>query len=614
MREPAPPESFTSEQSAFGARHDLLCLLALAALFAVMLIGTWQQWTQPIIDHGREMNLPTRLLAGEQLYTDVQFLYGPFAPYFNAFLYWLFGIDLSVLHLSGGVCAAIIVLLIYLLARRLMNESEAALAAGLVIVLCAFKATANYISPYAYAALYGLVFALLALWAALRYLHNRHAGWMLLAGIATGLALACKLDLFLPAAIALAVSWLIVSLAEKKIHWLDALAAIAPVIICGGGAYALILTRVTWRTLVEDNYALFFNFPPQLIYYNRNIGGFADWPRSLANILAATGTFLLLCAISALAGWLMARRRKAEANVDATRIWKALAVALALWLGMVRLFGANGDSSPLAAAPLLLAAVSGASATRWWQARTADKVQKQLISVLLVMTTFSLGAIVRVLLNVTTSGPYTPFFIPTVVIVVLYLLFRAAPSWLLSDDCARDLARRTAMGILVVAIIATGVGSILRLHKRNAYRVVAERGSFLTLPSIGKPVAEAISFVRQHTAPNDYVLVLPQGTSINFLAERRSPLREAIVHPGFLTGAKETEAIQRISRLKVPLILIANIDTSEFRDRAFGVDYNQELMRWIRENYQPTAVFGQGAMAEEKQGEGFFIQAYAKNE
>jgi hypothetical protein len=37
-------------------------------------------------------------------------------------------------------------------------------------------------------------------------------------------------------------------------------------------------------------------------------------------------------------------------------------------------------------------------------------------------------------------------------------------------------------------------------------------------------------------------------------------------------------------------------------------------MRWIRENYQPTAVFGQGAMAEEKQGEGFFIQAYAKNE
>ncbi|HWQ33161.1 MAG TPA: glycosyltransferase family 39 protein [Blastocatellia bacterium] len=613
MREPAPPESFTSEQSVFITCRDAPPLLALAALFAVMLIGTWQRWTQPIIDHGREMNLPARLLAGEQLYADVQFLYGPFAPYFNAVLYRLFGIHLNVLHLSGGVCAVIIALLIYLLARQLMNEREAALAAGLVIVLCAFKATANYISPYAYAALYGLVFALLALWAALGYLRSHRPRWMLLAGSATGLALACKLDLFLPAAIALAVAWLIVSLAERKIQWRAALAAIVPVIIFGGGAYALILKRVGWRTLIEDNYALFFNFPPQLIYYNRNIGGFADWPRSLANILAATGTFLLLCAISALSGWLMAGRRKAEAGVDATRIWKVLAAALALWLGMVRLFGANGDSSPLAAAPLLLAAVFVASAVRWWHMRKADNVQKQLMSALLVITAFSLGAIARVLLNVTTSGPYTPFFVPTVIIVVLYLLFRAAPSWLLSNERARDLARRTAIGMIAVAIIAVGAGSILRLHKRNTYRVTAERGSFLTLPSIGKPLAEAVSFARQHTAPNDYVLVLPEGTSINFLAERRYPLREEIVHPGFLAGPKEAETIERISRLQVPLILVANIDTSEFRDRAFGSDYNQELMRWIESHYHLKAVFGQDTITPIKP-EGFFIQAYERNQ
>lgn len=613
MRDPAPPESFTSEQSTFVTRRDALSLLTLAALFAVMLTGTWQRWTQPIIDHGREMNLPARLLAGEQLYTDVQFLYGPFAPYFNASLYRLFGIHLNVLHLSGGVCAAIIVLLIYLLARELMNEREAALAAGLVIVLCAFKATANYISPYAYAALYGLVFALLALWAALRYLRGHRSGWMLLAGMAAGLAFACKLDLFLPAAIAVAASWLMVSLAEKKIQWRAALAAIAPVVLVGGGAYALILRRVEWRTLIEDNYAFFFNLPPQLIYYNRNIGGFADWPRSLASILAATGAFLLLCAVSALTGWLMTGRNKAAAGLDATRIWKALAVALALWLGMVRLFGANGDSSPLAAAPLLLLAVVVASAARWWRMREADKLQRQQMAALLVMTAFSLGAIARVLLNVTTSGPYTPFFIPAVIVVVLYLLFRAAPSWLLSDERARDLARRTAMGMIVVAIIATGAGSILRLHKRNTYRITAARGSFLTLPSIGQPLAEAISYVRQHTAPNDYVLALPEGTSLNFLAERRCPLREEIVPPGFLTGPKETAAIERINHLQAPLILIAKIDMSEFRDRAFGSDYNQELMRWMTEHYHLKAVFGQNTATATKP-EGFFISAYERNQ
>src|SRR5215470_10367849 len=90
--------------------------LAIIILFFMMLVASWQRWTQPLIDHGREMNLPSRILAGERLYTDVQFLYGPFAPHFNALLYGIFGIHLSVLKASGAVCAILILLMIYRLA------------------------------------------------------------------------------------------------------------------------------------------------------------------------------------------------------------------------------------------------------------------------------------------------------------------------------------------------------------------------------------------------------------------------------------------------------------------------------------------------------------------
>src|SRR5215475_9391873 len=102
-------------------RRDGLPLLALAALFVAMLAATWQRWTHPIIDHGREMNVPARILAGDRLYVDVFLHYGPFAPYFNALLYFLFGINLSTLHGSGIVCAAVIVTLIYCLARSLLD-------------------------------------------------------------------------------------------------------------------------------------------------------------------------------------------------------------------------------------------------------------------------------------------------------------------------------------------------------------------------------------------------------------------------------------------------------------------------------------------------------------
>src|SRR2546426_1592868 len=98
--------------------------LAIIVLFIIMLAASWQRWTQPLIDHGREMNLPARILAGERVYSDVQVLYGPFAPHFNALLYRVFGIHLTVLKAAGAACAILILLMVYRLARALMSEWE----------------------------------------------------------------------------------------------------------------------------------------------------------------------------------------------------------------------------------------------------------------------------------------------------------------------------------------------------------------------------------------------------------------------------------------------------------------------------------------------------------
>src|SRR5215468_5486039 len=147
--------------------------LAIIILFIVMLAASWQRWTQPLIDHGREMNLPSRILAGERVYRDVQVLYGPFAAHFNALLYRVFGIHLSVLKVAGAVCAILILLMIYRLARALMSEWESFLVTCLALVACALKSTANYIQPYAYAALYGLVFALGSLVVTVSYVKRR---------------------------------------------------------------------------------------------------------------------------------------------------------------------------------------------------------------------------------------------------------------------------------------------------------------------------------------------------------------------------------------------------------------------------------------------------------
>jgi hypothetical protein len=591
------------------SKADKLALVTLGLLFALLLLASWQRWTQPLLDHGREMNLPARILAGEQLYKDVQFLYGPFAPYFNALLYWLFGVHLAVLHAAGVLCTALILGMIYWLSRQLLAIWPAAATTGLVLVVCALKSTANYVQPYAYAALYGLVFAFMSLLGAVRFVQTRRVNQLGWAGVCASLALLCKPELALPALATAGTAWALECLRQGRVAWragvvLALLVLTLPIVV-----YGLILARVPGRVLLDDNHVLFTNMPPQLVYFNRHISGLAQWPGSLWFSLAGLGVFAIWIGGSGLLGALLSRQTDGWQRL-AKRAGILLAVGL-LWREFaVRSLKVPSDVTPFASAVFVLPVLLFVLMRRVWQERADFQVEQR---VFLLLVIFSLFAILRAFLNVTTTGPYTPFFLPVLVLVYLYLLLCGAPQWLTVQPLLRQRMQQTTTVLLALLVVGMAINSALRWRRLNTFIVSAPRGSFRTVPSIGLPLTEAIRYVEQQSLPGESVLTLPIATTINFLTERPYPLREEIVHPGFLTGAKELEAIERINARNVRLILLANLDTSEFRDRSFGLDYNQELWRWIEAHYQLAARFDTPESHSAKLGETpFFILAYER--
>ncbi len=590
--------------------RDGTALFVLTALFAVMLAASWLRWTQPIIDHGREMNLPARILAGEQLYADVQFLYGPFAPYFNAFLYRIFGVRLATLHASGVVCAALILLMIYWLARQLMGTWEAMLTAGLALVICALKSTANYVSPYAYAALYGLVFALGSLVCIMRYSWGDGARWVLLSGACAGLALISKPETAAAALAAAGAAMVLKSLSARRLRWREALSFALPVVVITAATYGFILSRVPWRTLIEDNHVLFTNMPPQLVYFNRHISGLAEWPKSFYYTATGLGMFALWAGLSALIGALVSCRGHAGWRPVAKRALGVMLLGFAWWKIVVELFRLHTDATPLTSMPIVLPLVIGALGWQAWRAwRKCEAIPPEK-SILLAIAVFALVSLLRGILNVKATGPYAPFFLPAAIIVCLYLLFRFLPTLTAPEGLLRENVRRAAMALIAILIIGIAINSTYRFRSRNTFEVNAPRGRFITELPIGEPLA-AIRFARERTSPGDYVLTLPQATSINFLAERRYPFKEEIIHPGFLP---DEEAIRRLESRRVPLILVANLLTPEFRDRTFGVDYNPRLMAWINAHYHLVARFDSSASAGANIGDKpFFILAYERN-
>ena len=350
-----------------------------------MLAASWQRWTQPLIDHGREMNLPTRILAGERIYNDVQVLYGPFAPHFNALLYRIFGIHLSVLKSAGAVCAILILLMIYRLARALMSEWESFLVAGLALVACALKSTANYIQPYAYAALYGLVFALGSLVATVSYVKRRSESRLqtesprnlpseggtpnlVLAGSFAGLSLISKPEIALAALAAGFAALIVESLTESKPLWRGAASFSAPVVIIAALTYSAILSRAPLRVLLEDNHILFTAMPPQLVYFNRHVSGLAQWPSSLLFSLAGVGTLALWVGMCGVIGAIASRKQAEWRGV--LKVGLILICAGALWReAAIRFFGASSNVTPFASAVFILPTLIGLIIRDCWRER-----------------------------------------------------------------------------------------------------------------------------------------------------------------------------------------------------------------------------------------------------
>src|SRR5262249_58374212 len=86
-------------------------------------------------------------------------------------------------------------------AGGLTTPPEAALAVIAVILVCVFKPAGNLIWPYAFAALYGMVFALGALLFALRHSENEKRRELIAAGVLIGLAAITKQEFALAGAI-----------------------------------------------------------------------------------------------------------------------------------------------------------------------------------------------------------------------------------------------------------------------------------------------------------------------------------------------------------------------------------------------------------------------------
>jgi 4-amino-4-deoxy-L-arabinose transferase-like glycosyltransferase len=593
--------------------QSLICNPQSAIFIAstLMVIVSWRRWMSPIVDSGRELDLPLRLLRGEMLYRDVHYLYPPFSPYFNALLYRLFTPHIDVLQASGLVCAALVIIFCYRIARRLIPPFGSIVAVVAIIIWSVFKPSGNLVFPYSFAALHGMVLALAVLLMTLRYAEKRRPRELLAAGALIGLTAITKQEFALAGAATAVAAVLYLDRTDIKRLILNLLAIAAPLAAITLPVYGFLIYSVGLPTLVEDSHLFYTHLPRSLVIYNSHRSGMDNPLSSLTQMIGgATVGSLIASAIIAFS-LIRVRRRSPENFSDPMRrmLRRATGSMLLFCLIIVVIsvsLGTKWDGSPLRALPFFLIGMIGVEWVRGRERRSETGMY------LFILSVYSLAVLARVAMRVPSGGAFGSFFLPTSLILIVYVLNRSLPDLAAAWTDSRivgDYVRRFGLGLIVTLIAITFIVFSVRFRHNFRTEVETSRGNFFTRTASGEAMNQAIAFIQSHTGKDEAIGVAPEGSDLAFLSARRMIFRYPIMHPDFMDEREEKAAIERLQRAGVRYIVIVNRPMREFGAEAFGRDYNQILGGWIEENFRVVKVCGQNTDPAQQIGDpDFFIK------
>jgi hypothetical protein len=281
-------------------------------------------------------------------------------------------------------------------------------------------------------------------------------------------------------------------------------------------------------------------------------------------------------------------------------VWAGAACVL-VFLGSGRIFGTRWDVSPLRALPVLCAAVIAAHVVSPVRKRDPDARRRAL----LVVSVYGLVVLGRVILRVPSGGAYGAYLVPVPLVLFTHMaLTFYQPVCGATPACALR-ARRIVVALFALTLTTATIVIAYRYVKDEYAVLSTPRGSVRLAPAEKDAFDAALAFVAAATKPGEYVWVVPEGSSLNFLANRPAPLRHEILTPGFLDVEGERRAIERLEARGVELVLVLHRPMVEFGCGAFGRDCYRELMRWIDANYRVAAEFG-------PRGDGALIKVYAR--
>lgn len=560
------------ERPAFARDVTARDLLRRAALPASAALGTawlaavsWGKWSDALIDSGREWIVPDAIARGGLLYRDVVYWFGPFTPYLHAFFFRAFGSSFGTLAFAGACGAAAVLACLHLALSRVTGRREAWAWTAIAVPLLVFMPNAGgAILGMGYRMWHAAGFALLAIAVACGTGKAPRRREFLAAGALAGLAGLCRTEWGIAAAIAASVAALLASRAGAAPFASTAFVGAGFLAVEGVGI-GLFVVLAGAGPVLRDSPVLLLHLPPEI---TARVGGAAaiEWMRGSAQM--AYSALLLVAAFFAIEILVAAR---AEPELVRPRLLRLFLVLMLLIACVV--IGGVPVGVLFSGAPLICA-----------------------VSVLAGFRTRSqpLGAALAGFGTMGVLASHRRFFFltdgPYVAPPLLFALVCAAGCTALLVSGRPPAVRRRYSASLFAAITVMAAAAfavrIAGYRADDRVPVPGTQGMLSARATVVREIDAVSERVRRQTSSGSGLVVFPEGEVINYLSDRRNPIRHKLYLPGYVTASNELAILTELEKANPAAVVVWPRPLGEYGKGLFGRDYGKRLRVWIDGRYR----------------------------